>query len=95
MNIRKAYKYRLKTNSRQAETLLFQFAGCNRFVWNKALALQKESHDQSKKIISYNDMAANLVKWKKDEETTFLSLAPAQTLGALSDGRPYPFNSKF
>ncbi|MGK0291531.1 MAG: putative transposase, partial [bacterium] len=41
MIIRKAFKFRLKPNKKQVEKF-FQFAVCNRFVWNKALALNKE-----------------------------------------------------
>jgi putative transposase len=79
MIIRKAYKYRIKTNS-IIENLLFQFCGCNRFIWNKSLALQKESLNKEKKILSYNHLASCLVEWKKDEETSFLKTAPSQTL---------------
>ena len=42
MVIRKGYNFRLNT-SPVGEALMRQFAGCNRFLWNKALALQKES----------------------------------------------------
>jgi len=79
MFIRKAYKFRLKTNS-EIEELFFQFAGCNRKVWNMALALQRDSLDKIKKVLSYNHLAGCLVKWKKDEDTSFLATAPSQTL---------------
>jgi putative transposase len=47
MILRKAYKYRIRIN--QGEDALFrQFAGCCRFVWNKALALQKERLEKGK-----------------------------------------------
>ena len=79
MIIRKAYKYRLKTN-RQIESYLFRFAGCCRFVWNKALALQKGSLSSDQKCLSYNDMAAELVKWKLSDEMSFLKEAHSQAL---------------
>ncbi|MGO9377125.1 MAG: helix-turn-helix domain-containing protein [Dissulfurispiraceae bacterium] len=41
MIIRKGYKFRLNTSLTE-EALMPQFAGCSRFLWNKALALQKE-----------------------------------------------------
>jgi len=41
MVIRKAFKYRLKAKP-EDESLLRQLAGSCRFVWNKALALQKD-----------------------------------------------------
>ena len=79
MIIRKAYKFRLKTNQ-EIEELFFQFAGCNRLVWNKALALQKDTLDKIQKVLSYNHLAGYLVKWKKDDDTAFLTTAPSQTL---------------
>jgi len=39
-----AFKYRLKTKPAD-KLLMMQFAGCCRFVWNKALAFQKERLD--------------------------------------------------
>ena len=78
MIIRKAYKFRLKTNS-EIEGLLFQYSGCNRFVWNRSLALQKESLDKEKKVLPYGHLAACLVRWKKDD-ASFLKTAPSQTL---------------
>ncbi|MCA1793168.1 MAG: transposase [Desulfobacteraceae bacterium] len=59
---------------------MFQFSGCNRFVWNKALALQKDSLDKTRKVLSYNHLAGCLVNWKKDDDTSFLKAAPSQTL---------------
>ena len=79
MIIRMANKFRLKTNL-EVERSLSQFAGCNRFVWNKALALQKHSLESDKKILSYNYLAGLLKEWKQTEETAFLKTAPSQTL---------------
>ncbi|MDY6957571.1 MAG: transposase [Halobacteriota archaeon] len=79
MIIRKAYKFRLKTNP-EIEELFFQFAGCNRKVWNMALALQKDALDKIQKIYSYNHLAGCLVDWKQTEELSFLKTAPSQTL---------------
>ena len=72
-----AFKYRLKTKS--ADNLLMgQYAGCCRFVWNKALALQKERLDAGDRCLSYNSQALLLPSWKK--EHPFLKDAPSQTL---------------
>ena len=46
------------------ELLLRQFAGSCRFVWNKALALQKDRLDQGKRCLSYNKLAVLLPEWK-------------------------------
>ncbi len=79
MLIRKAFKYRLKTNQ-QIESKMAQFAGCCRFVWNKALALQKERLEAGEYCLPYPEMAAELLKWKTDPESSFLKEAPSQTL---------------
>jgi len=79
MLIRKAFKFRLKTN-RPIESKMAQFAGCCRFVWNKALALQKERLEAGEYCLSYPETAAELLKWKTDPESTFLKEAPSQAL---------------
>lgn len=77
MLIRKAFKFQLKTNDAQALELR-RFGGCCRFVWNKALALQKERLAQKQGCLNYSTLAALLVEWKKDQATAFLSEAPSQ-----------------
>ena len=67
MIIRKAFKFRLKTNS-TTETELSKMAGCCRFVWNKALALQKERLDNNEKLLSYCELSKQLTAWRKDPE---------------------------
>lgn len=79
MLIRKAFKYRLKTN-RQVESKMAQFAGCCRFVWNRALALQKERLEAGESCLSYAKLCELLVEWKNEEETSFLKEAPSQGL---------------
>ncbi|MGK0291008.1 MAG: putative transposase, partial [bacterium] len=97
MIIRKAFNFRLKPNKKQIEKF-FQFAGCNRFVWNKALALNKEKLDKKEKTFSYNKMSSLLTSWKKVEETSFLkephSQPLQQTLMALSEAFKDFFNKK-
>jgi len=77
MVIRKGYKFRLNTRPAD-EALGCQFAGCNRFVWNKALALQKERLDSKQSCLSYNKLANMPPAWKK--EYPFLAEAPSQIL---------------
>ena len=74
---RQAFKYRLKTEP-ATELLMKQFAGCCRFVWNKALALQKERLDAGERTLGYNKMALLLPAWKTDHP--FLNEAPSQAL---------------
>ena len=79
MVIRKAYRYRLKTNP-HTETLFRQFSGCCRFVWNKALALQKDRLDRKESCLSYSRLASLLLEWKSDPEMSFLTDAHSQIL---------------
>lgn len=76
---RKAFKFRLKTNS-EIENCLVRFAGSVRFVWNRALASQKDRLDSKENILSYNELAGLLVKWKEEEDTKWLSESPSQPL---------------
>lgn len=52
MILRKAVRYRLETTPEQ-EHLLARAAGCVRFVWNRALSIQKSYLDQGCGILSY------------------------------------------
>ena len=71
-SIIKAFKFRLDPN-REAAATMARMAGCARFVWNKALALQKDRLDRKESLLSYVQVAKELTKWRHAEETTFLS----------------------
>ena len=80
-----AYKYELMPNGEQ-ERNMCRFAGSCRFVYNKALAMQKENHEAGNKFISYAPMAANLPIWKREVGQEWLKDAPSQALQhALND----------
>ncbi len=79
MIIRKAYKFRLKTNQTIARKLA-QFAGCSRLVWNKALAFQKERLNTKQYCLSYAGLTKELTQWKKEEELFFLKQVHSQAL---------------
>ena len=79
MLIRKAFKFRLDPDVEQASQLA-KGSGCSRFVWNKALALQKEKLQNQEKVYTYNDLAGFLTKWKKEEAYSFLKSAHSQPL---------------
>lgn len=79
MLIQKAFKYRLRTDA-ETEQRLRQYAGCCRFVWNKALALQKERFAAGEKKLGYAALCKELTGWKRLEETAFLCEAPIHVL---------------
>lgn len=79
MKIYKAYKFKLKPSSDQEHSLV-RFAGCNRFVWNRALAIIKESLDKKEGYLNYNAIAKMLTSWKKEDEFSFLKEVHSQPL---------------
>ena len=74
---RQAFVYRLRERPRQAADFL-RFAGCCRFAWNKALALQLRYRRRFGKHLGYARLAGRLPGWKRIHP--FLSLAPSQAL---------------
>ena len=63
-----------------------RFAGCCRFLWNKALALEKETYETDGKRLGYYALAGKLKEWKKRDDTSFLAEAHSQILQqALKD----------
>jgi putative transposase len=80
-----AFKFELQPNGEQAQQMR-RFAGSCRFVFNKALALQKENHEAGNKFIGYVAMAANLPVWKRETGFEWLKDSPSQALQhALKD----------
>src|SRR5271156_2822750 len=79
MKIMQAFKFRLKTNSSIAAKLA-SIAGCNRFVWNWALANQKQRLEKKAYTQNYASLCASLLTLKKDEATAWLNDCPSQTL---------------
>lgn len=80
-----AFKYELRPDGRQVRQMR-RFAGACRFVYNKALALQKENHEAGNKFIGYVNMAKHLTAWRNSLNTSWLKDAPCHALQhALKD----------
>ena len=79
MKIVCSFKFELLANDDQ-RSALSRNAGCRRFVFNKALELQNERKAKGEKLLNYCEMAAELVRWKKADETAFLKEAMSQPL---------------
>jgi putative transposase len=56
------------------------FSGASRFVFNKALALQKANYDDSSKKLSYAALCKELTAWRNGSETPWLSQIHSQIL---------------
>ena len=74
-----AYKFELQPNGEQQRNMR-RFAGSCRFVFNKALAMQKERHEQGEKKLGYAALCKALTDWKAQQETLWLSDTPSQAL---------------
>ena len=80
-----AFKYELMPTGEQQRDMR-RFAGSCRFVYNKALALQKEKHEAGNKFIGYVAMAKHLTAWRNGSDTPWLKDAPCHPLQhALKD----------
>ena len=80
-----AYKYELKPNGEQQRNMR-RFAGSCRFVFNKALAMQKALYEAGEKKLGYAGLCKALTTWRNADETTWLGDAPVHPLQqALKD----------
>ena len=74
-----AFKYELQPTGEQQHNMR-RYAGACRFVFNKALALQKDNHEAGNTFIGYVAMARNLTAWRNGAETPWLKDAPVHPL---------------
>ncbi|MDW3683244.1 transposase [Cupriavidus sp. CV2] len=74
-----AFKYELMPTGGQQRDMR-RFAGSCRFVFNKALALQKERYDQGAKKLGYAELCKLLTEWRNGIETPWLKDAPVHPL---------------
>ncbi|MCK6435586.1 RNA-guided endonuclease InsQ/TnpB family protein [Rivihabitans pingtungensis] len=74
-----AFKYELIPDGQQARQMR-RFAGSCRFVFNKALALQKERYERGEKKLSYAGLCKLLTEWRNSVETTWLADVPVHPL---------------
>ncbi|MBF6987003.1 RNA-guided endonuclease TnpB family protein [Cupriavidus sp. IK-TO18] len=80
-----AFKFELRPNGEQQRNMQ-RFAGSCRFVYNKALALQKENYEAGGKFIGYVAMAKRLTEWRNGPVTPWLKDSPVHPLQhALKD----------
>jgi len=74
-----AYKYELLPDGQQKRAMS-RFAGSCRFVYNKALALQKEHYESEGKKHSYSALCKLLTQWRASTDTLWLCDSPSQAL---------------
>jgi len=74
-----AFKFELRPTGEQQRQMR-RFAGSCRFVFNKALALQKERYEQGEKKLGYAGLCKELTAWRNGPDTAWLSDAPVHPL---------------
>jgi len=80
-----AFKYELVPDGQQ-ERQMRRFAGSCRFVFNQALALQKERYAHGEKTLGYAGLCKMLTSWRNNPDTAWLAEAPVHPLQpALKD----------
>jgi putative transposase len=72
-----AFKFELKPNGEQTRSMR-RFAGSCRFVFNKALAMQKALYESGEKKLGYAGLCKELTTWKSLPETLWLSETHSQ-----------------
>jgi len=74
-----AFRFELMPNGQQ-ERQMRRFAGACRFIYNKALALQKERCERGEKKLGYAGLCKLLTEWRNSAETAWLADAPIHPL---------------
>jgi len=74
-----AFRYELMPTGGQRRQIR-SFAGSCRFVYNKALALQKELYNQGDKKLGYASLCRLLTEWRNSAQTPWLKDAPTHPL---------------
>jgi len=74
-----AFKYELQPNGEQARSMR-RFAGSCRFVFNKALAMQKAIYEGGEKKLGYAGLCKTLTEWRNSADTAWLADAPVHPL---------------
>ena len=79
MKLLKAYRFRLEPNPGQARQFA-RTAGCCRYVYNRALALNEERFERGEKRLGFAALCKQLTGWRHAPETAWLAEASAQAL---------------
>jgi putative transposase len=75
----KAFRYELRPTGEQ-QCLMSRFAGCARFVFNRALAIQNQERLLTgRKLSGYAALCRMLTAWRNDPQMAWLSETPVHT----------------
>lgn len=94
----KGVKIRIYPNKEQ-QNLISRTFGCTRLIYNKGLAMRKDSYEQNKISIGYKETNAMLSALKKNDDYAFLkevdSISLQQALRDLDKAYKNFFKNKF
>ncbi|WP_208526645.1 helix-turn-helix domain-containing protein [Methylacidiphilum sp. Yel] len=79
MEILQSFRFCLEPTTGQSQCLT-RYQGCARLVWNKALALQKGRLEAGSPLLSYEELARLLTRWRHSEDYGFLAQVPVHSL---------------
>ena len=79
VKVLKAFRFRLEPTPGQ-ERQFARTAGCCRYVYNRALALNEERFKRGEKRLGFAALCRELTGWRHAPETAWLAEAPAQAL---------------
>jgi len=74
-----AFKFELRLSGSE-KRLFYRFSGSCRFVYNKALALQKDRYEKGEKKLNYAGLCKQLTQWRHQNETLWLKEIHSQVL---------------
>lgn len=89
-----AFRFELRPNGEQQRSMR-RFAGSCRFVYNKALELQRSRFAAGEKHLSYAGMCALLMEWKVQPETAWLPETHSQVLQQALKNLDYAYTNFF
>jgi putative transposase len=73
-----SYKFKLRPNGRQ-QSQMRRIAGCCRFVFNQALAIQIQRRDQGQAELDFAALTQRLAQWRRYPGSIWLADAPIGT----------------
>ena len=75
----KGYKYRIYPKKKQQNTI-YQTLGCSRFVYNRFLAVRKESWSDTRTSVTYKQTSSMLTELKRDPAYVRLNAVDSTSL---------------
>ena len=91
---RKAFRFRLRPNGHQASRMR-AYSGSCRYVYNRALALQKNRLENGDRLIRYVELAKMLTGWRNDPDTAWLAETPCHPLQQCLKDLDRAFDNRF